>query len=166
MALTTVQLQALKADIAADPAFTSLPHNSDSAYAVARAYNLTATPDFYVWRTSVSIDEVMQNGFDWARVDNLSVGKARIWEWMGQLGAFDPSKANVRAGIIACWVGTSADLAVRLAVFGHCQRLASRVEKLLATGNGTTVIVDGSGPATLGYQGELSFMDVLDAWNT
>lgn len=162
--MTPEQLAALKADIAADPAFASTPHNSDGAFAVAAAYNLTAAPDFYVWRTSVRVDEVMLNGFDWARVDNLSVGKARIWEWMSQLGSFDPSKANVRAGIIACWVGTSADLAVRLAVFNHCQQLATRVQKLFATGPGTAVVEAGTGPATMAYDGQLTYQEVLLAW--
>jgi hypothetical protein len=97
-------------------------------------------------------------------VDNLSVGKARIWEWMTKLGTLEPSRVNVRLGLIACWVGTQADLNVRLAVFGHCQRLATRLEKLLATGTGTAALVDGSGPATLGYEGEITFMDVLDAF--
>jgi hypothetical protein len=166
MSLTTAQLQALKADIAADPAFSALPHNSDSGYAVARAYNLPATPDFYVWKSGVTLAEIMGNGFDWARVDNLSVGKGRIWEWMGQQGTIDPSRANVRAGIVAVWVGTQPDLNVRLAVFGHCQRLAKRAEKLFATGAGTAAIVDGSGPAVMGYEGEISFMDVLDAWGS
>lgn len=166
MALTTQQLQALKADIAADPAFAGIPHNSDGAFSVAAAYNLEASPAYYVWKTSASVDEVMQNGFDWARVDNLTVGKARIWDWMSKLGGFDPSKTNVRAGIIACWVGTAADLAVRLSVFGHCQRLASRAEKLFATGSGTTVLVDGTGPATMSFAGELSYADILSAWNS
>jgi hypothetical protein len=34
-----------------------------------------------VWRTSVTQDEIMLNGFDWTRVDNLGVGKARAWTW-------------------------------------------------------------------------------------
>lgn len=164
MALTTAQLQALKANIAADATLNALPHNSDSAYAIARAYNLAASPDFYVWRSSVALTEIMGNGFDWARVDNLSVGKSRIWEWMAQQGSIDPSKANVRAGIVACWVGTQADLNVRLAVFGHCQRLALRIGKLLASGAGTAAAVDGSGPAIMTHDGEINWMDVMDSW--
>lgn len=103
-------------------------------------YNKPATPDFWVWRSSVTQDEIMQNGFDWVRVDNLSVGKARIWEWLfkNQSNAINPSKANVRAGIGEAWKGTAADIAVRDAVLAHCRRLCTKVERLFVTGNGTT----------------------------
>lgn len=103
-------------------------------------YNQTASPDFWVWRTQVSLDEIMQNGFDWVRVDNLSLGKARIWEWLfkNQSTSINPSKANVRAGISECWKGTTADVAVRDAVLVHCRRQCSRVERLFVTGSGTT----------------------------
>lgn len=164
--LTPEQLVALAADIAADPVLSLLTHSADHAFDVAAAYNLPNTPAFYVWKTDVPLVDIMANGFDWARVDNLSVGKARIWEWMGQLGSINPSRVNVRAGIIAAWVGTAADLAVRLAVFGHCQRLATRCEKLFAVGNGTAVVVDGTGPATMAYEGSVSYQDVVYAWES
>lgn len=160
MALTPEQQQALAADVAADPAFAALPHNSDGAYAVAAAYNLLASPDFIVWRSSVSQDEIMQNGFDWVRVDNLSVGKARIWEWLfnNQSRSMNPSKINVRAGIDEVWKGTAADLAVRAAVYAHCTRKATRAEKLFATGTGTE-----ASPATMTQDGSLSYNEVQAA---
>lgn len=136
--LTTTQLQALKTAILADSALSSQPNNDDGHLAIAVALNLTASPVWVVWRTAVSLSEVMQNGFDWARVDNLSIGKARIWEWMFlQAGTIDPSKTNVRAGIDACWIGTAPDLAVRAAVYAHCKLNASRAQKIFSTGTGT-----------------------------
>jgi hypothetical protein len=156
--LTQQHLQAIKADIALDPVLSTLPHNSDSAFAVAEAYNLTAAPEFVVWKTAVDPDDIMRNGMDWTRVDNLSVGKARIWDWMTKLGAFDASKVNIRAGIDATWVGTSADLAVRAMVYTHCKRPATLAEKILATGTGTTEV-----PATMGYEGNLGIYDVKNA---
>lgn len=161
--LTTEQQAIFAADVAADPAFSSLPHNSDGAFAIAAAYQLPASPDFYVWRTSVSQDEIMQNGFDWTRVDNLSVGPARIWEWMfnNSERSFNPSKPNVRAGIDAVWKGTAADLAVRAAVYLHCQRKANLLEKLFAIGSGTAM-PNGS-PATMVIEGTLSYSDVQAA---
>jgi len=158
--LTPEQKTALAADVANDPAFAALPHNSDGAYAVAQAYQLLAVPDYIVWKSSVSQDDIMQNGFDWTRVDNLSVGKSRIWEWMfnNQNRQCNPSKINVRAGIDATWVGTAADLAVRAAVYGHCKRKANRAEKLFATGTGT----DAS-PATMAFEGSMSYNEVQEA---
>lgn len=153
--LTTEQLAVLKAAILADPVLSAYPAGSDGAYEIALALNQDAEPAFVVWRTAVPVDEIMRNGMDWARVDNLTVGKARIWDWLGRLGTFDASKANIRAGIDAAWVGTAADLAVRATIYTHCKRNATRGEKVLATGAGS----DAS-PATMGYEGALSWQDV------
>ena len=156
--LTNAQLLALKADILADPVLAAKPDTLDGAYDIAVAYNLTAVPDYVVWKTSVSVDEIMRNGMDWTRVDNLTVGKARIWDWMTRLGTFNAAKVNIRAGIDATWTGTAADLAVRATVYTHCKRLATRAEKLFATGTGS----DAS-PATMGWEGALTYQDVYAA---
>ena len=158
MALTPTQLATLKAAILADPVLAAYPAGAASSYPIAAALNLTAVPTFIVWRTSVDPDEVMRNGMDWTRVDNLSIGKARIWEWMTRLGTFNPSKANIRAGIDATWVGTAADLAVRAVVYTHCKRSATRAEKLFATGTGSD-----ADPAILVVEGNLSPDDVQQA---
>jgi hypothetical protein len=155
--MSPAQLQALKAFILADPVLSTFPANSDGSYAIAQQLNLPAEPAFIVWKTNVSIDEIMRNGMDWARVDNLSVGKARIWDWLGRLGTINAAKTNVRAGIDAAWVGTSADLAVRAAIYVHCKRPATVLEKLFATGAGS----DAS-PATMLVEGAISYQ-VVDA---
>ena len=158
--LTPAQRTTLKANILATPAALAF-YAVGNLSGLADFYNTTDAPSFFVWRTSVPLNEIMLNGFDWTRVDNLSVGKARIWEWMfDTVGAIDPTKPNIRAGIEAVWVGTAADLAVRAVVYGHCQRTASRIEKLFAVGAGTTV-VNGSGPATMGLEGPLNFGDLV-----
>jgi hypothetical protein len=164
MALTPQQNATLAAHIAASPDMNTLPPGSDSAFEIAALLNATATPNFYIWRASVLQDEIMQNGFDWVRVDNLSVGKARIWDWMFDNAgtSINPSKANVRAGIAEVWKGTAADNAVRLSVFQHCQTLATRLQKLFATGAGTTTTVDGVGPATTEVW-SISYNEVKDA---
>lgn len=154
--LTPAQQNTLRLAVQAEPAFQGLPPNGDSAFIVAANFNQLASPAFIVWKTNVSVDEIMRNGIDWARVDNLSVGKARIWDWMGRLGTFDASRPNIRAGIDATWVGTAADLAVRAQVYTHCKRQATKAERLLATGLGT----DPS-PGTMTFEGELSFQDVV-----
>lgn len=156
--LTSEQALLIKATIESDPAFASIPHTADGAYAISDAMNLAATPAFIVWKTAVSIDEIMRNGMDWARVDNLSVGKARIWDWLGRLGTINASRPNVRAGIDAVWVGTAADLAVRSAVYVHCKRSATRSEKALATGTGS----DAS-PATMTFEGQTTYLAILQA---
>jgi hypothetical protein len=155
--LTTAQAQAIKAVILADPALAAQPMNSDGDFAIAAALNLDATPAFVVWKSSVRQDDITQNGFAWAEVDNLTVGKARIWEWLflNDTRSMNPAKANVRAGIVECWSGTAGKVAVQTAVFSHCKRNASRAEKALATGTGSDAT-----PAVMGYEGALSYQDV------
>lgn len=122
---------------------------------IADALNTTTDPAFIVWRTSVDFDEVMRNGMDWTQVDNLSVGKARIWDWLTRLGYFNPSKPNVRAGIDECWKGTAALLAVRAAVYVHCKRTATVLEQLLASGTGTD-----ESPATMSFEGDIQWPEI------
>lgn len=153
--LTHEQLLALKADILADPALAAA-YDED----VAHAYNLAASPEWVVWKTAVEVDEIMRNGMDWTQVDNLTVGKARIWDWMTRLGNFNASKPNIRAGIDAAWVGTAAMLAVRATIYTHCKRAATRAEKLFSTGTGTT-----ASPATMDFEGVLTYLDVSAARN-
>ncbi|MGE0363062.1 MAG: hypothetical protein AB7R67_20280, partial [Vicinamibacterales bacterium] len=117
---------------------------------------------FLVWKDSVSVDEVMANGFDWTRVDNATVSKARIWEWMMRQGTINPSKANIRAGVNNAWSGGAND-AHRLAIFQHCQVQATRGQQLFATGAGTTTTHDGVGPATTALTAPISLDDVLAA---
>jgi hypothetical protein len=161
MTLTTAQ----------ETAFADAVKNSgdplvQQAYSVRNDVFLTewanSNSTSWVWRTRVTQDEIMQNGFDWVRVDNLSVGKARIWEWLflNADRAINPSKPNVRAGIQECWKGTAADLAVQAAVLGHCKKLCSVIENLFATGTKTE-----QDPGALVYVGPVSLTEVSVALN-
>lgn len=152
--LTLEQLTALRAAALADQTAAAFFVAPGSA-AGLQTYLNEASP-FIVWRSSVTQDEIMQNGFDWTRVDNLSVGPARVWEWMfnNEGRSINPSKANVRAGIEAVWRGTQADLNVRAAIYVHCKRAASKAEKMLAGGTGTT-----ENPGLLTFEGEISSLD-------
>lgn len=152
--LTTAQLTAMRAACFADAtaaAFFVAPGNA----AGLRDYLNGASP-FICWRNLVSQDEIMQNGFNWTRVDNLSVGKARVWEWLfaNESRAMNPSKPNVRAGIDQVWQGTQLDLDVRTAVYVHCKRPATRGERMLASGTGSDAV-----PGNLTFQGEIADID-------
>ena len=155
--MTPAQLATLKAAILAetDSALVALRTANDET-GMANWYNADSTK--ICWKSKVNIDEIMRNGMDWARVDNLSVGKARIWDWMGRLGTIDPSKPNIRSGIDATWVGTSADLVVRAAVYVHCKRTATKAEALFTTGVGS----DAS-PAVFDWEGFVNAQTVSDA---
>lgn len=157
--LTNEQLDTIKAWIVAN-----VPNATE--HTAQAALNATAAPAFKVYLTEVPRKAILENGFDWTRLDNLSVGKARIWSDIFVDGKFNPSKANVRAGINAVWVGTAPDLAVRAVVYGHCCRDASNFEKLLkVAGAGTAPDQNGDGPATMGVVGPISLDDVIAAMN-
>lgn len=157
MALTPNQRTALKADIAADPTISGLPVNSDTSAAIADLYNQASSPAFTVWRTSVGTDEIMSTGFIWTVVDGMTVGKARIWEWMMSLGTLNPSKANIRQGLVDAF---GAGSAMANAITPTLKRVATRAERLFATGTGS----DGT-PGLLTFEGALSSHDVDDARN-
>ena len=148
MTFTPAQKAVILANIQSIPAVNQMYVDGDLPW-VANYYNTVAAPEYIVWKTYVTRDEVMLNGFDWTRVDNLSIGKARIWDWMFTTGAINPSKSNIREGIDQTWAGTQADLAVRAAVYVHCKRPATRIEQLLASGSGTTL-----SPSTMPENGE------------
>lgn len=160
MPLTPSQLTTLKAAILANPQWAAYPNTLDGAFDLAAQKINAKTADYTVWKTAVLRRDILQNGFDWTRLDNLSVGKARIWNDIFVDGTINPSKVNVRAGIDAVWVGTAADLAVRAAVYSHCKELATEGEKLFATGAGT----DAS-PSTREVVGNISYQDVFAARN-
>ena len=127
--LTPPQLATLKTAIAAevDAAFVQARTNGQTTL-MSAFFNAPSNPAFVVWRSSVGKDEITQNGFDWTRLDNLSVGAARVWDGLfdNAARAMNPSKPNVRAGVEAVWRGTAQDLAVRAAVYVHCKRPATR----------------------------------------
>jgi len=163
--LNPTQLIALSADIVVKSAIGQPlegydPTNVDHAFAIRDYYNTATSPEVIVWRSSVTRQEILQNGFDWTRLDNLRIGKARVWNDMFVEGVLNPSRPNIRSGIEEVWKGTPADLAVREAVYVRCKRAASNAEALFAVGTGTTV-----SPSTMTFDGALTYQDVLNSNN-
>lgn len=160
MALTTQQLQQLKAAIEADPALAAIPNTPDGAFAVAAELNKPAAPAFIVWRGNMPVSEIEQNGFAWSQLDSVPAAKYRIWERLTSSGFINPSKPNVRQGISDfCRDQSDAVLTtLRDSILPHLKRQATRAEALFATGTGTDV-----NPGTLVIEGALRYQDVLDA---
>jgi hypothetical protein len=159
--LTTEQQTLLRNYVLADPVFSVLPANNSSALQIAEALNLPTNPAFIVWKTNVTKAEITKDpGFTWTLVDNLTVGKARIWDWLfdNASSSIDPSSSHIRAGIDECWKGTAQMVAVRDAILALCKRTANGIEKILSTGTGSTV-----DPAVLSAQGTLVYLDVVKA---
>lgn len=157
--LTVEQKATLKTFIEADPVFSVMPRDRDSVAEIMRLMDLPASPEFVVWRTSITQDEIIERGIDWTQVDNLTVGQGRIWEWLFDNDDKDinPSKSGTRAAISECWKGTAQKVAVATTILGYFKRPATILEKLLATGTGTTAV-----PATMSIEGSLSYIYVFE----
>lgn len=122
---------------------------------LARLYNLDST--FYVWRTRIDPDEYRE-AMDWTEVDNLTAGKARIWEWItqGMTLHIDASRQNVRAGLNNAWNNTDT----KTALLAIASRFATVCEQIFATGTGTE-----ASPGTMDWEGAVTIGDIGRALN-
>lgn len=168
--LTPAQLATLKADIEADPAFASVPNNDDGHFLIADAYNLTASPDFWVWRTKVTKNEYVQSTsvdgttFNWTGAGFItrSQGERDAWrEMFNGTETANPSLANVRQAFTDIFSGGTAPApANRTHLTTVSRRKALRIEKLFATGTGST-----ASPGLMTYEGTITYQDVAAARN-
>lgn len=168
MNLTLVQLQALKADIAVG--FPGQPNTSDANDAIAKAYNLVAAPDFWVWRTSVFESEYTRSTsedattWSWTAFIARSLQEQNAWARMfmgGQSGA-NPSLANVRQGIADIFSGNTNNApAQRTHLLAISRRRATRFEKVFAVGTGSA-----ASPAVMALEGTVSYQDIENARNS
>jgi hypothetical protein len=179
MALTTQQLQAIKADIAASPDMNTLPNNSDGAFEIARLYNLPSTTD--VWRTNTPTKDVF-DAITWANYTPNDVADGTTLYTNRMLAAqtkqmnlqnmltgrdtVDTSKANIRAGlrdaVISLPTGTGGAIVTAGGVSGAtvmaaCVRKATRIEKLLASAPVATGSVSAG---ILSFEGSISYQDI------
>lgn len=167
--LTDAQYVALATDItnthAAEFA-AAVAANDDQA--IAATYNALASPDFWVWRTSVSKQEAVgatsQDGttFTWAGNGFItrSVQELLCWqELFDNAGhAVNPSLANIRQAFADIFSGVGNAAANRTHLTTVARRKALRIERLFAAGTGST----GS-PGTLTFEGTVSYLDIAHA---
>lgn len=156
MALTLSQLQALKAEIVADATLNAQPQNSDGAFAIAIALNLIFAPAFIVWRTNIPTSDV-KKAVVWTEYIGRSVGEQNAFALMISNGIVNGADANIRQGFGDIFSGLSG-VNTRANLTALAKRSATRAEKVLATGTGTDVA-----PATMNFEGSLTFQDVLSA---
>jgi hypothetical protein len=194
MALTTAQVQILKADIAADPTLSAKPHNGDGAFDVAAAYNLDASPAYYVWRTEVPVNDIF-DAVTWANFtpadapdgtvawSNRSLacqGKQfNLQTMLGGRTLVDASKTNIRAGLndattlLPSGAGGVTRSGGWAAILPVLSRKARRIEKLFAVDDGAGIgntTSDPRGASTnpdrMTFEGTITPADVVDAWNS
>lgn len=159
--LTAPQRGTLKTAILADSTANAFYQNGD-LQGLADYYNANAAPDFIVWRTSVAKDEytnsVSAQGttFSWTGTGFItrSQGERDAWNAMfGTGGTVNPSLAAVRQAFADIFSGATAPApANRTHLNNVSQRKATRLEKVFATGTGST-----ASPATLGVEGAIAY---------
>lgn len=180
--MTPAQLATLKAAILADGTMSSKPMTSGGALEIAGILNAAASPVYNVWRSSTPASDIL-DAITWANLtpadtadgtatftnralvcqakqmniqvllqgrDSLATGRASV------RGGLSDALQNVPAGaggalLDAGWAGANK---VKAAI----TRQASVVEKLFATGSGTTAT-----PSSMGYEGPVSSDDVQAA---
>jgi hypothetical protein len=141
-----------------------------SVVGLQQAYAQPATPDFWVLKTTLTLEELYESPSPTGSLWNWPVFRARsvadkdVWREMFAARAdkqVNPSLPNFDDGVNDAFNGTAADVvAQRNHIFAHARRLALRSEQLFATtpGDGTT-----GAPATMTVEGAFSNDDVTFA---
>jgi hypothetical protein len=160
MPLTTAQLATLKTAINADGTLSALPLTSASSLIIRDAFNAPASPAFTVWRTNVGITETGAsfNGSEWAGMTSANHTRLQTVAQYADAG-YNAAKADIRAMFNDIWSGAGGTL-TRAALLVLWKRLATRAEKLYATGPGTG---SDASPATLVFEGAITADEVQAA---
>lgn len=162
--LTLAQKQTLRSHIENTPALAALTGDFG---ALADAINANASPDFYVWKSRLTLHDVtdktspLGTTFAWGGTQggyiNRSQGERDCWAqiWNTSLSC-DPSKDNVRTAFSDIFSGAGAGAVNnRSHIDAMAKRLANVLEKLFATGTGSS----GS-PAKMGVEGTVRAQDM------
>lgn len=165
MTLTPAQQATVKANILASTDLNSQPTGNEGSFQIAALYELPASPDYWVFKTSLGLHELTEltgpDGTVWAWTATGFIGRSP-----GELACFDklfntqlkcnPSFANVRQAFLDIFSGSGNAAANRTHIAGMSRRKANRLEKLLVTtGNGASAT-----PSTLGFEGTVSFAEI------
>jgi hypothetical protein len=167
MSLTAGQMATLAASIAADPVLGLLSHTPDNAVTIANVYNQPATPAFWVWRSSVSNDEIYSTTtsdgttWSWTSYINRSQGERDAWNEIFHNRFVNFELANVVQAMGDIFSGAGLAPAQRTHIFTVASRQATRFEKLFTTGTGTKAT-----PGLMGVEGPLQYNDIVLSWSS
>ena len=181
MPLTAAQRTTLRADVQADGTLNTLPHTTNSADQIVAAYNAVASPDFWVWRTSMSKGEYVNSTsgdgtvFSYVGTGFItrSAGEQAAWRDMfdNAGNAVNPSLPQVRQAFLDIFSGATAPApANRAHLASMSRRRATRLEKLFAVassgpGTGTGALGATGNPGALVVEGVLSSAEADQTWS-
>lgn len=152
--LTAAQFTTVRAAVCADVA-TARPLLQAGDVPALKAWLNASSGTFTVWKSKVSIEEVGDNivGTELAGLSSLNTTRLQAIIMLSPNGV-NPSKGDRRAFFDDVFSGTGGAL-TRPKLLLLWKRIATRVERVFATGTGTDAV-----PATLTWEGALSDNDV------
>jgi len=162
--LSDAQLAVFKTALLAETDPELVGHRTNGQTTMIAEWYSRTTAAYWVWRTDVSRADIYNNTspdastWNWTTYKNQGATEQNAWTQMFMGDRADFSKANLRAGVAAIFTGSAQATAQRDHVLSMGRRLARKIEQLLATGTGTSLA-----PATMGYEGALSEIDVTRA---
>lgn len=157
MAMTPAQLAILGTYITTQPDLASEPFTPPGTTEIQRRLNLPATPAGVrtVWRTSMALN-VVALSFAPAELEGLSpLNRTRLQTLAMYMAlGINPAIEAVRTFFLDVFAGPGgAD--TRANINRDWTRVCTRVERVYATGTGSQ-----ASPATLGYEGPVTYEDV------
>ena len=156
MALTTAQLQTLKASIAAETNAEFVAMRDASATGqMAAWYNVEATPAFYVWRSNYSVEQIaagIEGGI--TQLDALTASKRDSLLWWAERAHDMRTAASQAAVNDLC----GSQNTLKASVLDNGKRKIKRGERLFATGTGSL-----ASPGVAPYEGNISENDIVAA---
>lgn len=129
--LASAQLTTLKTTCNADATCAAMLASADDG-GVAAWFNTPDPLNCIGWRHDITILEATR-AMVWTEIDALTIGKARIWEWMRTLGTLDAREAAIRQGISDAFSGATA---TRTALTAAAKRTLMRGERALMQAGG------------------------------
>lgn len=164
-ALTEAQLAILHDDMVAASDLAPFVAQGNVA-AITTAYNLPATPEFWVWRTTLSkysiysLSSPTGSVWNWEQFKGLTMPEQQTWGEMfhGETGVTNYSLPNIRTGVEKLFTGAPPNVAQRAHVDAMGRRVATRVERLYVTGEGAP-----TAPGLLTWEGSVSESDIAKA---
>lgn len=161
MALTPAQQTTLKAAILADGTLNAFPNTSDGAAGIAALLNVDSSPAFIVWKTNVSLTEVGDH-IDGVELSNLTTAESNRMQVIASysVDGVNPSVIDRRAMFDDIFNGAGG-ATTQASLLALWKRTATAGEKIFATGTGSD-----ADPATLDFEGQLSYQDITTARNS
>ena len=168
--LTEEQYQTLRNDVL-------VTHQAEFAAAVAAgydkpiadAYNALQAPTFWVWKTSVTEQDIYESTspdaaaptWNWATFKGQQPADRDAWDTMMHPGRINPSLKQTRDAFSVIFGTQGASATQNAFLLALSRRPARRIEALLfvpTLGNGSAAT-----PANMGYEGTITDRDIAHA---